>query len=253
MRLRLQIVFSFVAHATLIMTAFMVGRDWTLPVPAEPMTVLLVSGLPEISALNAPGPKKKVKHRPLPTQDSSVKLPYDNVTTATAMTSPAAGHDKGHLITSVGENNSKERSPKESLKGINGPPEALHAQGVPLAPPATAYHGLPAGIPVSGGLDYEQAKTQAKGTNTEDGKAIRKAIEKALIYPLFAKKRGWEGSALTEFTVNAKGYPEGIRIIESSGHNILDTAAKESLIKAAPFVVGKGRYEIPITFRLKSN
>jgi len=30
-----------------------------------------------------------------------------------------------------------------------------------------------------------------QGANTEDGKAIRKAIEKALIYPLFARKRDW--------------------------------------------------------------
>jgi TonB family protein len=93
------------------------------------------------------------------------------------------------------------------------------------------------------------AKTQSKGKTPKMLWPSGKAIEPLFIS--FARKDG--RSALTEFTVNAKGYPEDIRIIGSSGHNTLDIAAKESLIKAAPFTVAKGRYEIPITFRLKIN
>lgn len=254
MRLRLQIVYSFVAHAAIIVTALAVGRDWTLPVPAEPMTISLVGGLPEISALNAQDSKKKVMHRTsaLPARDRPVKDPHDYSAFAGDKTFTAAGPGERHLISTAGENTSEERSPKEPLKWGSGT-QGTSPQSLPSSFPAAGYQGLPAGISASAGLDHQQIKTQTGGKNTVDVMAIRKAIEKALLYPLFAKKRGLEGTVLTEFTVNAKGYPEDISIIESSGYNILDRAAKEALLKSAPFAAGIGRYEIPITFRLKNN
>jgi TonB family protein len=252
MRLRLNIVFSLVAHAAVITTAFMVGRGWTLPAPADLLTVSLVSGLSEIKVLDGHDQEKQAIHNSSPAQDTAVNRPHDYGEVVRDKIPPETDGEK-RQISSAGEDNPEERNPNESQGAHIGPPGPLHTQGVPTSSLSAGYQGLPAGIAASGDPGHDQVKTQSKGVNTEDGKAIRKAIEKALIYPLFARKRGLEGTALTEFTVNAKGYPEEIRITGSSGHPILDTAAKESLIKAAPFSVGKGRYEIPITFRLKIN
>lgn len=86
--------------------------------------------------------------------------------------------------------------------------------------------------------------------NTDVIRAIRAAIERAKSYPLLAKKRGLEGTVVTGFRINSKGLPEGITITKSSGYSLLDNAAKETIIKAAPLPSMTGNIEIPITFRL---
>lgn len=80
---------------------------------------------------------------------------------------------------------------------------------------------------------------------------IRALIEKNLVYPYIALKRQMEGTVLAEFSINAAGRPEKIRITKSSGFSILDSAAEKTIIKASPFPVVAGSIEIPITFRLE--
>lgn len=82
---------------------------------------------------------------------------------------------------------------------------------------------------------------------------IRASIEKAKGYPILAKKRGREGSVIMEFSINGKGWPENIRIVRSSGIDLLDTEARDTIIRAAPFPHVKGAIEIPITFRLRDD
>ena len=251
MKLLMNIVCSLAVHTAIIITALtLIGRDWASLVPADYLTVSLISGLPEIEALPAMDQKKQAIHSLVSsTHDKAASGLYEYGAAARDEASPATRRDDSHIISPVTENNTEERNTKESMDATVGPPGPLHAvRGGPSFSVAAGYQSLQSGDFVHG-----EAKTQSQGKNSEDVVAIRKAIEKALVYPLFAKKRGLEGTALTEFTVNTKGYPEDIRIIGSSGYNILDTAAKESLIKAAPFTVAKGRYEIPITFRLKIN
>ena len=255
MRLRLNIIFSLVAHAAIITIAFTVGRGWTSPAPANPLTVSLVSGATEIKALDARDQIKQQSHsRVSSVLEKAVSGSHDYGAAVKEKAAAEAVRDETHTISSAMDYNTEDRSSKESSDAQIGPPKSLNnTRGVPSPSLATGYQGWPGGITASGGVVHEQIKNQSKGTNTDDGKAIRQAIEKAKIYPLLARKRGLEGTALTEFTVNAKGYPDDIRITESSGYNILDTAAKESLIRAAPFSVGKGRYEISIKFKLNSN
>jgi protein TonB len=83
--------------------------------------------------------------------------------------------------------------------------------------------------------------------------AIYNAIQRNLVYPYIARKRRMEGTALIEFKINQKGVPENVFIIRSSGHTILDAAAKETVIKASPFPAAGKTIEIPITFLLKDN
>ena len=82
---------------------------------------------------------------------------------------------------------------------------------------------------------------------------IRDSIESNLVYPYIARKKKIEGTALVEFKINQRGVPEDFKILRSSGHSILDKAAKETVVKASPFPVLKDTIEIPITFLLKDN
>lgn len=79
---------------------------------------------------------------------------------------------------------------------------------------------------------------------------IRNAIERAKIYPLLARKRKIEGTAIIEFTINNKGYPQDIRIEKSSEHEILDSAAVKTVKNAAPLPHIQGKIIIPIRFKL---
>lgn len=105
---------------------------------------------------------------------------------------------------------------------------------------------------------YDQAGTSMNSVPSGLGsgeqhltKQIREAIERAKTYPALARKRRQEGTVVMEFSINSKGVPENIEITRSSGFSLLDGAAKETLIRAAPLPVVKGSIEVPITFILK--
>jgi len=88
-------------------------------------------------------------------------------------------------------------------------------------------------------------------TGPETLRLLRNAIEKAKKYPAIAKRRGLEGTVITEFSINSKGFPENIRIAKSSGFQILDSATKDTILRSAPLPHFNGLIEIPITFRLQ--
>jgi TonB family protein len=88
------------------------------------------------------------------------------------------------------------------------------------------------------------------GNSSSPLKAIRAAIEKAKSYPLLARKKRIEGTTITVFTINNKGFPEDIKIKQSSGYEILDLAAIKIITKAAPFPEVNGEIIVPIIFKL---
>jgi TonB family protein len=108
-------------------------------------------------------------------------------------------------------------------------------------------------VPVREGTGDNPAagKDRTKGSDHGTLSAIRAAVERAKSYPLLAKRRNQEGTVVAEFSINAKGLPENVRVTRSSGFSLLDSAARETIVKAAPFPVVKGSIEVPITFILK--
>jgi TonB family protein len=95
-----------------------------------------------------------------------------------------------------------------------------------------------------------QEKSRSGERDASVTEIIRGAIQRALIYPAAARRRGIEGKVVAEFRINEDGLPEEVRVTRSSGHGLLDKAAKETILRAAPLPVVKGRIKIPITFRL---
>jgi len=81
---------------------------------------------------------------------------------------------------------------------------------------------------------------------------IKDIIHKHLIYPIKAKKMGWEGKVITSFIVSAGGYARDVKISKSSGYEILDENAIKAIKNASPFPKPpvEAQIIIPILYRL---
>jgi periplasmic protein TonB len=81
---------------------------------------------------------------------------------------------------------------------------------------------------------------------------IRDRILKGLSYPAQARRMGWKGRVTISFTISDNGCVENIRVLESSGHEILDAHAVKVIKTCQPFPKPPIRAEvvIPIVFRI---
>lgn len=80
--------------------------------------------------------------------------------------------------------------------------------------------------------------TESTGRMGEDPLAavaaeLRQAFETHFYYPLLARRKGWEGRVTMSVRVEADGRFSDIRVIESSGYRVLDSAAVDCLRRAA--------------------
>lgn len=87
---------------------------------------------------------------------------------------------------------------------------------------------------------------------------VKQRIESCRRYPNRAKKQGLEGTVYLIFTILSNGKAENIRIIRSSGFNILDNEAISTVKRASPFPpipekfnCSRFKMEVSIVFRLK--
>lgn len=81
---------------------------------------------------------------------------------------------------------------------------------------------------------------------------IRDRILKKLTYPAQARQMGWKGRVLVSFVIGYSGYVENVRVVESSGHAILDVSAVKTIKSCQPFPKPPVRAEliIPIVYRI---
>jgi protein TonB len=76
-------------------------------------------------------------------------------------------------------------------------------------------------------------------------------------YPRIARRKGYQGTVLIDVLVNREGRVKDIRLLESSGHSILDRAALGSVRTwiFAPAMKGEEKVEmwvkVPVRFQLK--
>jgi protein TonB len=87
---------------------------------------------------------------------------------------------------------------------------------------------------------------------------VRDGIDAAKRYPRLARQAGFEGRTLLKFRLLRSGDVEDLRVLESSGYEILDDAAMGAVRRAAPFP-DEGRklsgesieVILPVVFRLR--
>ncbi len=88
--------------------------------------------------------------------------------------------------------------------------------------------------------------------------ALWAAIVKHKQYPRIAQMRGWQGEAVVELLLDGNGKLKAKKIIQSSGHEVLDKQALDMVEKAMPFPtppeVLRGSsfsIKVPIAFKLE--
>jgi protein TonB len=64
---------------------------------------------------------------------------------------------------------------------------------------------------------------------------IRDLIVQHLVYPQTARKMGWSGRVVVTFVITADGNVNSLRVLTSSGYQMLDRNAVETVRKTAPF------------------
>lgn len=84
------------------------------------------------------------------------------------------------------------------------------------------------------------------------------AISKHKQYPKIAQMRGWQGDAVVELLLDGNGKLKSKKIIQSSGHDVLDKQALEMVEKAAPYPIppevlrgNNFTITVPIPFKLE--
>jgi protein TonB len=81
---------------------------------------------------------------------------------------------------------------------------------------------------------------------------ISDAIMKSLSYPAMARKMGWQGKVTLTFVVREDGGVRDVRVVESSGRDLLDRNAVEAVKKASPFPRPpvEAQLIVPVRYRL---
>ena len=121
-----------------------------------------------------------------------------------------------------------------------------YSEGASISSPdrsvKTASAGQSENVQESGGARYLKANFSY----------IKDMINRKLEYPKIARKMGWEGQVRISFTVLASGESRDIRIIRSSGREMLDKNAVEAVKSASPFPrpPAEARIIVPIVYRL---
>lgn len=243
------IILSVVMHATLItaIAGFVAGRDAEYRVPQRLIAVALFEGLSEDILQPTSLKKNNTKKNNLQKISKNGKVSSPEIYTA-------ASGQKSSLPPQVEEKKGTFANlERQTGAGFDNVWRLLPSQVTNKG--NASLVGLEASISeqTGAGESSPHGTNKAMEGNSDAAGAIRTAIERSLIYPFFAKKRGIEGTVITEFSINGRGYAENIKIILSSGSDMLDSAAMNIVTRAAPFPHINGTIEIPITFRLKKD
>lgn len=137
---------------------------------------------------------------------------------------------------------SGERPRDEAVNGLPVPTAPVPPRDQPVEKSVTAERRLPTAKELLPPLTYSTGEGRAPvSLNTRDPvyvsyfNRIKQAIEINWEYPELAKRYGLQGKLLVEFTVSADGQLEAVRVVRSSGSQLLDDEALRAIRAAAPF------------------
>ncbi|MGZ8477025.1 MAG: TonB family protein [Candidatus Binatia bacterium] len=137
-----------------------------------------------------------------------------------------------------------ERNRDEQVAGLPVPTSAETQRELPLEKSVVAERRLPTVKELLPPLTYssEGGRSSAPvSLNTHDPaymnyfNRIKQAINQKWEYPELAKRYGLQGTLFLEFAIGANGQLEHLRLVRSSGSQLLDDEALRAIKAAAPF------------------
>lgn len=227
------------------------------------------SGAEEFSATSPGGapPGKAARHatvaaaRRLPSAVASSNSPSSFAAAASrpssteagnAVTPRAAGPEAAALSGGTARPGSMPRedaAPAASPGAVNrANGDGIYGIGVAGSVAAgTAVLDGPGGEPPEGAVG---GRADRAGDGGGTGPLLQK-IRAAIVYPEEAIRRGQEGEVLLRIRIGEGGVPREIRVARSSGARMLDRAARDGVVRAAPLPSLPGWFEVPIRFSLR--
>lgn len=158
--------------------------------------------------------------------------------------------------------------PKPQIKPVVVPTEIKNDPPPPPPPPeviaaAPQVDVPPPKTPPVAIVPREPPKPVVVPVDTSEARdnydnALWSAIVKHKQYPRIAQMRGWQGESVVELQIDGNGKLKSKKIIQSSGHEVLDKQALDMVEKALPFPappeVLRGSsfsVKVPIAFKLE--
>jgi TonB family protein len=261
MRFRQYLIASLILHAVLITAAFFVlYRERSCPLPIHFMEVSVVEefGLAKFfsnpqndNVKNHSEVKKESQERRVQRASKS----FSSSSETTDQNRPSSLKDNGN------EEEIKELEASLNLRKFSSANEEKGFsvvsnidEGSSLSQDIKKERYYPIAIEEMSahqGIVFTSLNTSPKDFRGNDSyRAIRTLLERAKSYPLLARERGMEGTVFISFVIGSRGLPQDVKIMKSSGHQVLDEEVKKMLKKASPFLGIKGEIVIPITFKL---
>lgn len=149
-------------------------------------------------------------------------------------------------------------------------PKPASSSGAPASGSSTAGHARPgsseprqgggSGGGSGSGSGLDRGPGQGTGSLLQGYlREVRRLLERQKEYPHMAQRLNLQGVAVLQFSIAADGQVEALNLCQSSGHEILDKAAQETVRRVGRFPplpadLGRQRLtvEIPLAFRLRN-
>ncbi|MDD2830232.1 MAG: energy transducer TonB [Sulfuricurvum sp.] len=227
--------FSFTIHATFLVILFYIAAHHTIPLTKGEERVVI--SLSDFSSTD--GDIHKLEQLPQPKLTTPAPKPHAKTPQPIEPT-PISATTPERIATKQPTLSSEASAP-------------LAVPQHPSAPPSTDVHDSPHSAPTT---SEKEVPKNSVLENQIGGAAlghIRAMIENAIAYPAIARKLRLEGVVLVMFVLRPDGTVETAQIKSSSGSNLLDTKAIQTILSLSGDYPALGKtfeLSIPIAFNL---
>ncbi len=212
--------------------------------PAIPVS-LLPPGEKDLAATAPPAATKIVKPpAPVAKKDSPIANRKELRSQANQARERARATTTERTAVAIEKTSQAERNRDEQVAALPAPTSADTQRELPIEKSVVAERRLPTVKELLPPITYSSTGGRSSAPvslNSHDPaymnyfNRIKQAINQNWEYPELAKRYGLQGTLFLEFAVGANGQLEQLRLVRSSGSQLLDDEALRAIKAAAPF------------------